>query len=230
MRQIILDTETTGISHKNGHRIIEVGCIEVVERKATGKTFHYYLNPERAIDAGAFAVHGLSNEFLADKKKFMEISYDLWLFLQGAELVIHNASFDIGFLDAEFAKIKMPGGARYSALKDVCSVVDTLTMARKIHPGQANSLDALCKRYTVDSTQRDLHGALLDSELLLQVYLAMTGGQISLLAEANQTASAGARGAARRHAAANANLKIINATDFELDAHNSFVKNILKEN
>ena len=228
-RKIVLDTETTGISHKAGHRIIEVGCIEVQGRKASGKNFHEYINPQRAVDAGAFAVHGLSNEFLDDKPKFSEIAYDLWLFLQGSELIIHNASFDVGFLNAEFAKLKMPGGASYPKLDQVCDITDTLQMARKMHPGQANSLDALCKRYSVDASGRDLHGALLDSELLLQVYLAITGGQISLLTASEQDASTEQASGWARSAEAQ-ELPVLRASSEEIAAHDLFREKLLTDN
>jgi DNA polymerase III subunit epsilon len=226
-RKIILDTETTGISHKKGHRIIEVGCIEVLGRKETGNTFHKYTNPMRAVDPGAFSVHGISNDFLSDKQVFADIAYELWEFLIGAELIIHNASFDIGFLDAEFARLKMPGGKAYAKLKDVCSVTDTLPMARKMHPGMANSLDALCKRYKVDASNRELHGALLDSELLLQVYLGMTGGQMSLLA-AGDVANKMAPATITTSISNAEDLKVILAGADDMQRHNKFVDDVLK--
>jgi DNA polymerase III subunit epsilon len=225
-RKIILDTETTGISHKKGHRIIEVGCIEVLGRTASSKHFHKYTNPLRAVDPGAFAVHGISDDFLSDKPLFADIAYELWEFLIGAELIIHNASFDIGFLDAEFARLKMPGGRPYAKLKDVCTVTDTLAMARKMHPGMANSLDALCKRYKVDASNRELHGALLDSELLLQVYLAMTGGQMSLLSETDSQANAASKIAASANINSE-NLKVVLANATELQAHDKFMQEVL---
>lgn len=176
MRQIILDTETTGLEVQEGHRVIEIGCVELVNRRLTENRFHYYLNPDRQIDEGAMEVHGIKNEFLLDKPHFPEIAEDLLEFLRGAELIIHNAPFDTGFLDAEFARVESgwPGIARH------CRVLDTLQLARQMHPGQKNNLDALCKRYNVDNTQRTLHGALLDAEILADVYLAMTGGQAKL--------------------------------------------------
>jgi len=175
-RQIVLDTETTGLETKNGHRIIEIGCIELVNRRVTGKTYHQYINPERSIELGAEQVHGLSNEFLLDKPKFSEIFTDFIAFVDGTELIIHNAPFDLGFINHEF-KLLAQGLGR---LEDSCSIIDTLQLARKLHPGQRNSLDALCKRYAVDNSSRDLHGGLLDAELLALVYLAMTSGQDSL--------------------------------------------------
>ena len=172
-RQIILDTETTGLDPLN-HRIIEIGCIELENRRFTGSSFHRYLNPERVIDAGAFAVHGLSSEFLADKPLFKDIAEELLVYLQGAELIIHNAPFDVGFLEREFVFLNKGFGK----LTDYCDVLDTLPLARRLHPSQRNSLDALCKRYNVDNSQRQLHGALKDAQLLGEVYLRMTGGQM----------------------------------------------------
>lgn len=185
MRQIILDTETTGLKPEEGHRIIEVGCLEMIDRRLTGKSFHYYLNPERDIDAGAVSVHGITNEFLKDKPFFADITNDFIKFIQDAELIIHNAPFDIGFINAEFAKVSVSLGV----VTDYCTVVDTLVLARKRHVGQRNSLDALCKRYNVDLSKREWHGALLDASLLAQVYLAMTGGQGSFFDEVDTTAS-----------------------------------------
>lgn len=172
MRQIVLDTETTGLDPSQGHRIIEIGCVEIENRRLTGRHFHCYLNPDREIDEGAVQVHGITSAFLADKPRFPQVSEDFLRFVKGAELIIHNAPFDMGFLNSEFALTgnKVP-------LESHCSVVDTLVMARKKHPGQRNSLDALCKRYEVDNSQRELHGALLDAEILADVYLLMTGGQ-----------------------------------------------------
>lgn len=179
MRQIVLDTETTGLSPEEGHRIIEIGCLELIERRVTRNRFHVYLNPERRIDAGASEVHGISDEFLADKPRFAEIAEDFLAFVGGAELVIHNAPFDVGFLNHELRLL----GESHGELGSYCTVTDTLALARKKHPGQRNSLDALCKRYGVDNSRRELHGALLDAEILADVYLAMTGGQMTLLGE-----------------------------------------------
>jgi len=176
MRQIVFDTETTGLEHAAGHRIIEVGCVEIVNRRLTGRKFHRYVNPEREIDAGALAVHGIGPEKLATAPKFAEIAEELLEFIAGAELIIHNAPFDVGFVDAELARL--PGAPRTVAT--LCRVLDTLALARSLHPGQRNSLDALCKRYSVDNSKRDLHGALLDAGILVDVYLAMTGGQSAL--------------------------------------------------
>ena len=176
MRQIALDTETTGIDTRDGHRIIEIGCVEIIDRARTGRSYHQYINPEREVDAGAFEVHGLSTDFLADKPVFAEIADEFLAFIEGAELVIHNAPFDVGFMDHEFAML----GGGYGKTANYCSVLDSLLLARKMHPGMRNSLDAICKRYMVDNTGRTLHGALLDAELLADAYLAMTGGQVSL--------------------------------------------------
>lgn len=173
MRQIVLDTETTGLEAGKGHRIIEIGCIELVERRPSGRRFHRYLNPQRPVDEGARAVHGISDEFLADKPRFAEVAVDFLAFIEGAELVIHNAAFDVGFLDAELA-LADPG---LGHVTDHASVLDTLALAREKYPGQRISLDALCKRLNIDNRHRELHGALLDAQLLADVYLAMTGGQ-----------------------------------------------------
>lgn len=173
MRQIVLDTETTGLRHQDGHRIIEIGCVELLDRKLTGEVYHQYINPERAVDPGALAVHGIKDDFLSDKPLFAVVVQPFLDFVADAELIIHNAPFDIGFLNAELVLL----GDACTALDKRCDVVDTLKMARRKHPGQRNSLDALCKRYHVDRSHRELHGALLDAELLAKVYLALTGGQ-----------------------------------------------------
>ncbi len=173
MRQIVLDTETTGLEVSQGHRIIEIGCVELDNRRLTGNHYHVYINPEREVDQGAIEVHGITNEFLADKPRFEQVASDFIEFVAGAELVIHNAPFDVGFLNAELRLLDRG----YPDVDEACSVIDTLVMARAKHPGQRNNLDALCQRYDVDNSQRDLHGALLDAEILADVYLAMTGGQ-----------------------------------------------------
>lgn len=181
MRQIVLDVETTGLDASAGHRIIEIGCVEIFNRRPSGQKFHRYLNPERDIDAGALAVHGIELARLQQAPKFADIVGDLLTFISGAELVIHNAPFDVGFLDAELARL--PGETRTVAA--LCKVLDTLALARRLHPGQRNGLDALCKRYSVDNSKRDLHGALLDAGILVDVYLAMTGGQSALALDSN---------------------------------------------
>lgn len=178
MRQIILDTETTGIGPEQGHRVIEIGCIELIDRKLTGNHFHVYLNPQREVDEGAFRVHGISTEFLQDKPLFQDIVTEFLQFVEGSELIIHNAPFDVGFLNSELNHLKWN-----KTLEDYCQILDTLVLAREKHPGQRNSLDALCKRYEIDHFNRELHGALLDAEILAYVYLAMTGGQSSLFTE-----------------------------------------------
>jgi len=177
MRQIVLDTETTGLEVEQQHRIIEIGCVEIVNRRLTGRTFHRYLNPERDIDEGALEVHGLTREQLAREPRFCDVHGELLEFIRDAELLIHNAPFDIGFLDAELARIEGLG----LRIQGICRVQDTLVLARSLHPGQRNGLDALCKRYAVDNSRREYHGALLDARLLAEVYLAMTGGQATLV-------------------------------------------------
>lgn len=176
-RIVVLDTETTGLSTREGHRIIEIGCVELINRRLTGKRFHTYLNPERKIDDGAIAVHGISNEFLDDKPLFKQISAEFIAFIKNAELVIHNAPFDVGFINNELSLLE----DHAITIADFCLVFDTLVYARKKHPGQRNSLDALCKRYGIDNSHRELHGALLDAEILAEVFLLMTGGQSSLI-------------------------------------------------
>lgn len=184
MRQVVLDTETTGLEVERGHRIIEIGCVELVNRRPTGRTFHHYLNPGREIDAGAREVHGITNEMLADKPRFADIGDALLEFLEGAELVIHNAAFDVAFIEQELALLGRATGTPRKRLRDVCRVLDTLALARDLHPGQRCSLDALCKRYSIDNSHREYHGALLDARILADVYLAMTGGQSSLALDA----------------------------------------------
>ena len=195
MRQIVLDVETTGLDASAGHRIIEIGCVEIFNRRLSGQKFHRYLNPEREIDAGALAVHGIELARLQQAPKFAEVAAELLTFISGAELIIHNAPFEVGFLDAELGRL--PGEAKKIAA--LCKVLDTLALARSLHPGQRNGLDALCKRYSVDNSKRELHGALLDAGILVDVYLAMTGGQSALaLAPASQrNASAATAGVAK---------------------------------
>ena len=185
MRQIVLDTETTGLEPSQGHRIIEIGCVEIINRKLTENTYHQYIQPDREIDEGAFEVHGISTEFLADKPRFCDVAEDFMKFVNGAELIIHNAPFDIGFLDHELAMLDPVWGK----VSDHCQITDSLVMARKKHPGQKNNLDILCKRYEVNNARRELHGALLDAELLAEVYLRMTGGQEMLALGGNAESS-----------------------------------------
>ena len=216
MRQIVLDTETTGLEPEQGHRIIEIGCVELLERRLTGNNFHVFLQPDREIDAAAIEVHGITNEFLADKPRFADVAADLLAYLEGAELVIHNAPFDVGFLDAELTRLQGLG-----AVAEHCSVLDTLVLARRKHPGQRNSLDALCGRYDVDNSRRDKHGALLDAEILADVYLAMTGGQTVLSLESDGSSTAAqADGAGRRPVGRDGlNLLVLAADGEELVAH-----------
>jgi len=214
MRQVVLDTETTGLEPELGHRIIEIGCIEVVNRRRTGRVFHRYLRPDRDIDPGALQVHGITAEFLADQPRFADVAAEWIEFVGGAELVIHNAPFDVAFLDAELGRL--PGSQ--GRVADHCAVLDTLALARRLHPGQRNGLDALCKRYSVDNSHRDLHGALLDADLLLEVYLAMTGGQGALTLDAGGTA-AEVRGKARKAKRPRGTLVVVRATAEEIAAH-----------
>ena len=215
MRQIVLDTETTGLEVDQGHRIIEIGCVEIVNRRVTGRVFHRYLNPERDIDEGAQAVHGLSHADLRAEPKFAEIAAEFCEFIADAELVIHNAPFDVGFVNAELARAGLD-----ARLERLCRVLDTLALARRMHPGQRNGLDALCKRYSVDDSRRELHGALLDAHLLAQVYLAMTGGQANLGLGAQSDAERAQAAAAVRPAAdRRRGLRVLHADEGELAAH-----------
>lgn len=214
-RQLVLDTETTGLEPSQGHRIIEIGVVEMVDRRLTGNNFHIYLQPDREIDAGAIEVHGITNEFLADKPRFEDIAEELADYLRDAIVIIHNAPFDVGFIDAEYQRLE--NGLTMGSL---CEVIDTLVMAREIHPGQRNSLDALCGRYDVDNKHRTKHGALLDSEILADVYLAMTGGQKSLGWEADddQESDSNTKGI-RRVNRDGLSLRVLKATDEELAVH-----------
>ena len=214
MRQIVLDTETTGIDPNDGHRIIEIGCVELVNRKLTGRHFHVYINPEREVEQGAIEVHGITNEMLADKPVFSAVAEEFVEFVRGAELVIHNAPFDVGFLDMELGLM-----SAQPRIRDICGVLDTLVMARQKHPGQRNSLDALCQRYFVDNSQRDLHGALLDAEILADVYLAMTGGQTNLALAGEEDNNAEGSSSIRRLAAERQPLRIVRASEAEMAAH-----------
>jgi DNA polymerase-3 subunit epsilon len=217
MRQIVLDTETTGLEVSQGHRVIEIGGVELVDRRLTGRHFHRYLNPERDIDDGAFEVHGLSRAFLSDKPRFADVAEEFLAFVGDAELIIHNAPFDVAFLDQELARI--PGAPR--GLASVCRITDSLALARHKHPGQKNSLDALCRRYQVDNSARQLHGALLDAEILADVYLAMTGGQTQLFGAEGVGAAeqSAALASGRRLAADRPPLRVVRATLDELESH-----------
>ena len=217
MRQIVLDTETTGLEPSDGHRIIEIGCVEVVNRRLTGNTYHQYINPDRTIDAGAIEVHGITNESLADKPRFSEIVDEFIAFTRDAELIIHNAPFDVGFINHEFSLLgKSPG-----VVTDYCTVLDTLTLARRMHPGQRNSLDALCRRYEIDNSRRELHGALLDAEILADVYLIMTGGQVSLSLDGQVDQHGERQSTLRRLDADRRPLKVVRATPEEGEAHSA---------
>ena len=219
MRQVVLDTETTGLEVEQQHRVIEIGCVELFNRRLTGRRFHRYLNPERDIDEGAQAVHGPSREQLSKEPTFAQIHAEFLEFVQGAELVIHNAPFDVAFLDAEFGRL---GAAAAAPLKvtDLCRVLDTLALARQMHPGQRNSLDALCKRYSVDNSHREYHGALLDARILAEVYLAMTGGQATFtLSEESDTARSRARAAAPQRFTHGVRIVVVRASEEELVAH-----------
>ena len=223
MRQIVLDTETTGLEASQGHRIIEIGCVELVNRRLTGNHYHQYINPRREIDQGAIEVHGITSEFLADKPLFEQIAGEFVDYIAGAELIIHNAPFDLGFLNTELQRLEKG----YEQLELVCSVVDTLWMARGKHPGQRNNLDALCQRYGVDNSQRDLHGALLDAEILADVYLAMTGGQTTFqLSDSGPDTGEGNRGGEqiRRLAADRRPLPVVSASAEELAAHEALLE------
>lgn len=218
MRQVVLDTETTGLEAAQGHRIIEIGCVELVNRRLTGRHYHQYIQPEREVDAGAMAVHGITNEFLTDKPVFAQVVEDFVEFIRGAELIIHNAPFDVGFINHEFARL----GQRYEPVNNICQVFDTLVFARQRHPGQKNNLDALCQRYHIDNSQRDLHGALLDAEILADVYLTMTGGQTALALGAEESEDENNSGGGRRIrrlSTARPALKVVTASAEELAAH-----------
>jgi len=231
MRQIILDTETTGLEPSEGHRIIEIGCVEMVNRRPSNNRYQQYINPGRDIDAGAMEVHGITNEMVAGKPKFADIAKDLIEFIKGAELVIHNAPFDVGFLNHELSlMVKGKGAMR---IEDVCTVVDTLKLARTMHPGQKNDLDSLCRRYGVDNSHRTLHGALLDAEILADVYLAMTGGQTGLFEDSHGAAPSAASSAPpsdiRRLDPNRPQLPVIAANAEELAAHQAWLDEIDKK-
>lgn len=229
MRQIILDTETTGLSPEEGHRVIEIGCLELINRRLTGEYRHYYLNPERSIERAAEEVHGLTAEFLQDKPKFAEIAEPFLDFIRDAELVIHNAPFDVGFLNHEFNLWKR----HHLPVSHYCKILDTLVLAKRKHPGQKNSLDALCRRYHVDNSSRQYHGALLDAELLAQVYLFMTGGQTQLFSEeivelTAASANLSLEKLSTQQAIARMSLPLIEASEAELAAHQEFMNQYVK--
>ncbi len=220
-RQIVLDTETTGLDPKQGHKIIEIGCVEMINRRLTGNNYHQFIQPDREIDEGAQAVHGISNEFLADKPRFVNVVKDFIEYIDGAELIIHNAPFDVGFIDHEFKW----AGAEYGSVASYCSVIDTLVMARKMRPGKKNNLDVLCKEYEVNNAHRELHGALLDAELLAEVYLRMTGGQSALSLDSEEVSSSATGDVSTKKLSADRKpIKIIRANDEELKAHQAIVE------
>jgi DNA polymerase III subunit epsilon len=220
MRQIVLDTETTGLSPEQGHRVVEIGAVEILNRQVTGRTFHTYLNPDREVDAGALEVHGLSNEFLADKPRFAAVADDFLSFIAESELIIHNAPFDVGFLNAELDRLEKGRLAKHCA-----AVHDTLKQARELHPGQRNNLDALCKRYEVDNSNRAYHGALLDAQLLAEIYLSMTRGQESLAIEmATLTPRGSGQGGGRP-----VHLTVLRVSAAELEVHAAYLAAMAKE-
>lgn len=228
MRQIVLDTETTGLDPAQGHRIIEIGCVELINRQLTGNNYHQYINPCREIEDAAIDVHGITNEFLVDKPQFQEIANDFESYVNGAELIIHNAPFDCGFINAELALVASSKKAA-SKIEKICTITDTLKMARQLHPGQRNNLDALCKRYEVDNSQRTFHGALLDAEILADVYLRITGGQIGFFEDSAKQAKQHGVSASVRWVKDNRKpLPVIRPTKEELVLHNAWVEELDK--
>ena len=222
-RQIVLDTETTGLEPSQGHRIIEIGCVEMINRRLTGNNYHQYIHPDREIDEGALAVHGISNEFLADKPRFDDIIADFIDYIDGAELIIHNAPFDVGFMDHEFRL----AGTQFGTTSDYCTVTDTLVMARKMRPGKKNNLDVLCNEFEVSNAHRELHGALLDAELLAEVYLRMTGGQSSLSLDAEDLSqSADGVVTVKKLPAERKPIRVVRASESELEAHQQIVEKL----
>ena len=229
LRQVFLDTETTGLEIRDGNRIIEIGCVEMIDRKLTGNNYHQYINAGRDSEEGALNVHGITTEFLADKPKFDEITNAFLDYIKGAELIIHNAPFDIGFLNYELSLL---GGAKRT-IEDHCEINDSLVLARQMHPGQRNSLDALCKRYDINNEHRELHGALLDSEILADVYLAMTGGQTALLlgesgTDSGSDANSSSGFAFNRLSAGQNTLPVIKADESELESHQKYLNEIVE--
>lgn len=220
MRQIVLDTETTGLEPSQGHNVIEIGCVEMIKRRLTGNNYHQYIKPDRESDEDAIRIHGITNEFLADKPKFSQITAEFIEYVRGAELIIHNAPFDVGFLNAELKRNGCP-----ERIEDICTVVDSLQLARRKHPGQKNNLDALCRRYGIDNSHRELHGALLDSEILADVYLMITGGQTNLiLAEEEDEGGNDGMIEVKKLSSTVDNLVVITASEAELAEHQAFVR------
>jgi DNA polymerase III subunit epsilon len=225
MRQVVLDTETTGLEPSEGHRIIEIGCVELIDRRLTNRTFQQYLNPEREVDQGAMDVHGLSNEFLANKPRFADIVDEFLKFVDGSELIIHNASFDTGFINSELKRL----ATTVQDITERCAVLDTLDLARRLHPGQKNSLDALCKRYNIDNSGRQLHGALLDAQILADVYLAMTGGQAALLLDPSADITGRTQASRQKQVdRAGLNLYVLRASEQERELHRLKLEAIAK--
>lgn len=226
MRQILLDTETTGLETSQDHRIIEIGCVELIDRRITDNSWHHYINPDREIDAGAFEVHGISNESLQDKPRFGDIEQDFLDYINGAELIIHNAPFDVGFLDHELSKLDKES----RTISQFCTVLDTLVMARQKHPGQKNNLDALCRRYEIDNSQRSLHGALLDARILADVYLAMTGGQTALgLDDSDLTVDVVTQASSRQPIIRNGALPIWTGDEESEQAHTEYLDYLVEQ-
>jgi len=223
MRQVVLDTETTGINPLDGHRIIEIGCVELVDRKLTGNHYHTYINPRRVVEEEAIGVHGITNDFLADKPIYETIAQEFYEFIKGSELVIHNAAFDVGFINHEFSLM----GGLIKPVEEYCGVLDTLAMARKKHPGQKNNLNALCSRYGIDTSHRTLHGALLDAEILADVYLLLSGGQSALLLDKEE--DGGGVSTIRRLSHERPALTIVPANGLELDAHQKYLEDLGKK-
>lgn len=226
LRQIILDTETTGIDPKSGHRIVELGCVELVDRRVTGNNLHMYFNPDRVLEQAVIDVHGITNEYLADKPRYHEMIHEIMDYLSGAELIIHNAPFDLGFMNHELSLLERN---TWGTIQDHCTILDTLVMARKRHPGQRNSLDALCKRYNVNNAHRQFHGALLDSQILCEVYMAMTGGQINLGLSPEQVQDEEAATATVeltvKKIQRDFKLKVVKASSEECDVHQRIASN-----
>ncbi|MCK7459980.1 DNA polymerase III subunit epsilon [Idiomarina aminovorans] len=226
MRQVVLDTETTGIGPEKGHRVIEIGCVELINRKLTGNHFHVYINPERVVEQEAIEVHGITNDFLTDKPVFAQVAQDFIEFIKGAQLVIHNAPFDVGFMDAEFSRLRPAVGLT----NDFCSVLDTLKLAREMRPGQKNNLDALCRAFGVDNSSRELHGALLDAEILADVYLMMTGGQTALnLASHGKNNQDGSQKVEHQQVTNAPALKVLRATADEEALHQERLARVKEE-
>jgi len=225
MRQVVLDTETTGLEFSAGHRIIEIGCIELVNRRLSKNSFHCYVNPERSVDKGALEVHGIDNDFLSTQPCFSDIAEDFLGFVSGTEMVIHNADFDVGFINHELRRLeRVP-----REISDICQIIDTLSMARRMHPGQRNSLDALAKRYNVDISKRELHGALVDARILAEVYLAMTGGQVSLSLEGTERVDVSAKLKWQRINRDGLELRVLRVSPEEQRAHEAMLTRIREQ-